>query len=140
LGGIAAHAWWRAAWPTAEAGGWAFFIVTYLAIAQHLPRRPSAVLAKVGEASYSIYLLHPAVITLLQWQVGTLFLRSPLSRLGLSPASAALLVVALFLAPIVLGISMATYRLIERPFLGMRVRYLGDRVPSHPAGKVPIGS
>ncbi len=140
LGGLTAHAWWRAAWPTMEGGGWAFFIVTYLAIARHVPRRASTALLTIGEASYSIYLLHLAVISLLQWQAGTLFLRSPLSTWGLSPPCASLVVVALFLAPIALGISMVTYRLIEQPFLIMRVRYLRDRVLVPSPEKCLIGS
>ena len=129
MAGPIAPVWWRAVWPTIEGAGWVFFTTTYLAISRYIPRWPAMCLLLIGEASYSIYLLHQAVFTFLYWQAGNLYRLSPLAQLDFNLSLASVLVVGFFLAPIVIGISMVTYRLIEWPFLNFRVRYLRDRMP-----------
>jgi peptidoglycan/LPS O-acetylase OafA/YrhL len=61
----------------------------------------------VGVLSYSLYLWHLPVFTLVQ------------QRLGRSPASLAVEV------PVTLALAVASYRLVERPFLRAR-----ERLPS----------
>jgi peptidoglycan/LPS O-acetylase OafA/YrhL len=65
-----------------------------------------------------MYLLHVAVIAAVN-KLG------PLS-FGLGPAGAAFMNGLLLVLPGTIVVSWVTYRAIERPFLRMRVRYLGS--------------
>ncbi|MFM1816518.1 MAG: hypothetical protein RLZ98_3213, partial [Pseudomonadota bacterium] len=72
-------------------------------------------LARIGEVSYSIYLLHFIVFTALAKQ---------LAALGLPMAdftTSALLAVAAF--PLIVIAAMASYEIVERPFLALRRAY-----------------
>jgi peptidoglycan/LPS O-acetylase OafA/YrhL len=85
----------------------------------------------VGEVSFSMYLLHVTVIAAVN-KLG------PLS-FGLGPAGAAFLNGLLLVLPGTIAVSWVTYRTIERPFLQMRVRYLGSRsqAPAPAAARFP---
>jgi peptidoglycan/LPS O-acetylase OafA/YrhL len=109
-------AWWLA-WIDVEGGGWTLVILTYVATcrATNIAARAAA---KVGELSYSIYLLHFVVLNVIidhRWfpQVS-----------GLSAPANALLVTGVVLLPLVLTISVVTYYGVEQPFLRLRVKYL----------------
>jgi peptidoglycan/LPS O-acetylase OafA/YrhL len=132
--------WWRAVWPTIEGLFCTFVIVTYLPVARRLPGLFSAGLAAIGEASFSLYLLHQAVITYLQWPAGTAFLRSPLTMLSLGAPTISFSIVAFCLAPFAIAVSLVTYRVIERPFLNLRVRYLRGALEARPLSLHAIGS
>lgn len=118
-GGWPAIALWKVAWPTIEGAIWGALILSYLFVAPRLPARLSRLMAVPGEMSYSMYLMHYAVISgLLQsgW----------LPQWGWGPESSAMLATLLIVLPITLLISAVTYRLVEKPFMGMRVRYLRE--------------
>ena len=115
--GFASDGTWRLAAIDVEGGGWALVIATYVATvkAQNIVSRA---VAKIGELSYSIYLLHSIVITVAirkGWY---------LTVDGLSPVGNALLTTLAVVIPIVLIASVTTYYGVEQPFLRMRVRYL----------------
>jgi peptidoglycan/LPS O-acetylase OafA/YrhL len=122
LGGVTVHVWWKAVWPTAEGLMWAAFIVCYLDFEKRIPRVCSGVLVFIGQCSYSIYLLHwpieilsrPAAVTIAQ----------RFSAFGVSPEGSSLLATTLFFVPVILLVSLFSFRCIERPFLTRRVRYL----------------
>jgi peptidoglycan/LPS O-acetylase OafA/YrhL len=85
---------------------WAGFVLIYLN--SELPIPFSTFLATLGKYSYSIYV----------WQYFVLFgLQNYF--LSLSPYTFGVVVVL----PITIAFAAASYHLIERPFLEMRVRY-----------------
>ena len=102
--------------PTLEGLGSAALIAWYERAELPLPAWLESLLAKIGEASYSLYLWHFFFIILLE---------AALERLGL--ASVALfpaLLASLVCFLVVAAGAHLSYRLIERPFLRFRVRYL----------------
>ncbi|MDQ7909734.1 acyltransferase [Phytohabitans sp. ZYX-F-186] len=108
---------WRLAWVDVEGGVWALVILTYAATCRGTSL-PSRVVAKVGETSYSIYLLHFLVVSYLADNGYLIELR------WLSPIENALLTTAVIVVPVVLAISALTYQSVEQPFLRMRIKYL----------------
>ena len=80
-------------------------------------------LAKIGDASYALYLFHPLALIVLRklWLAGGLA-----GTLGFWP-----LVIASTLASIAL--SLAIHRWIEKPLTALAQRLLSPRAPSVPA-------
>ena len=94
---------------------WAIFIAGYLSLRSRFPVRMSKVIAAVGATSFSIYLLHPTIFEFL----------APLVPIdGGQPFWMDILATTLVSLPVVISISTATFFLIEKPFLRLRVRYL----------------
>lgn len=62
LGGMPLVKLWKIWWPTLEGAMWAFFIVSYLSAGRYLPALIARAVTSIGEVSYSVYLLHFAVI------------------------------------------------------------------------------
>lgn len=117
LGGWPLNALWKVAWPDIEGLVWAFFIVTYIAAGRKLPAALAWVPTKIGEISYSVYLLHLAVL-------GEIMNRGLYLRLSGNGYLDALVTTLLVAAPVVMAISAVTYRTIELPFLRRRPRYV----------------
>lgn len=127
--GFASNAPWRLAWVDVEGGVWALAILTYAATCRST-NRLSRVTAKVGELSYSMYLIHFMLLAaLIQRRVW-------IQIDGLSPVANALLTTTVVLLPLVIGISVVTYFGVEQPFLGMRVKYI---LPADPL-ETPTGA
>jgi peptidoglycan/LPS O-acetylase OafA/YrhL len=116
-GGWPLHVWWKAVWPDAEALGWAGVILSWQGIAGRLPAPVARGLEGIGRISFSIYLLHFAVI----WTLGA---HGWLLRPFASAGADALLTTALLALPLVLGLSAFTYATVERPFMALRRRYV----------------
>jgi peptidoglycan/LPS O-acetylase OafA/YrhL len=120
-GGWPATPAWKIAWPTVEALLWAAFVIGYVAAANIASGLWSRVVARIGEISYSIYLVHFIVIWLLL-------------RYDLPPAFSgrfavdAVLETGLVALPVTLAIAGLTYHFVERPFLRLRGRYHRDAV------------
>jgi len=115
--GFATNGDFRLAVTDAEGAIWALAIVTYVSTLRADNRLTRAV-AKVGELSYSTYLLHVMVLTMIVnngWFVVVG---------GLDPVGNALLTTVVVLIPMVLAVSVVTYHGVERPFLLLRVKYL----------------
>jgi len=115
LGGWPVNTSWKILWPTVEGLAWAGIIVAYLRISQRLPTRLSYWLTLPGLISYSLYLLHFSVISIIVE-------RGAYSAFGLSPAVAALLNTVLWL-PLLCVLASLTYHCVEKPFLRLRLRY-----------------
>jgi peptidoglycan/LPS O-acetylase OafA/YrhL len=126
-GGTGNPSLWQVLWPTAEAVVWGGFVLGYLFLAERLPGAVARVLASIGEVSFSMYLLHVTVISVA--------LRLGPMTFGYGPFGAALLNGFLIVLPGAVALSWVSYRVIERPFLSLRVRYLGDPVTVHAPGK-----
>ncbi|HTU61800.1 MAG TPA: hypothetical protein VMF89_25260, partial [Polyangiales bacterium] len=97
---------------------WAAFIVAYVGFAQRHAGRWSAPIEQVGTWSFSIYLLHYAVLMAMPRIVPLL----PSSK----PNLAAQLYTWKVIIPSLLSLSALTYYVVERPFLQMRVKYLRE--------------
>lgn len=127
-GGTADQAGWKVVWPTVEGLLWAAFILGYMQVGQRLPGWLSRVLASIGEVSFSMYLLHVAVIAAV--------LKLGPVTFGLGPTGASFLNGLFLVIPGTTALSWVTFRLIERPFLRLRVRYLGANEPRVAAGSL----
>lgn len=125
-GGWPLKAWWKVLWPTIEATVWAAVIVSVAGFRLGLTTRVRRVLQAIGRTSYSIYLLHFAVVSIVVTQGW--FLR-PFSGSGGSDYFNALVTALLVVIPMTLALSAVTYWAIERPFLDMRRRYHADPAP-----------
>lgn len=116
--------WLWIAIPTIEALLFAAMILAYEALPVDIPRWIDRPLARIGEVSYSIYLLHFMMFTPLA---------KKLSGLGFAmndfPTAAAL---ALATFPLIVLAAIASYELVEKPFLALRKAY-DRRLPRHPA-------
>jgi len=117
-GGTLDQANWKLLWPDVEGLLWATFILGYMQLGQRLPGLATRCLAAVGEVSFSMYLLHVAVIAAVM-KLGPL-------TFGLEPMGASALNALLLVLPGTIALSWVTFRLIERPFLRLRVQYLGS--------------
>ena len=118
-GGWPAHVWWKALWPDAEALGWAGIILSWQGIADRLPALLARGLEAIGRVSFSIYLLHFAVISVLAAHGWVL-------RPFASATADALLTTALLALPLALALAAFTYATVERPFMALRRRYVAD--------------
>ncbi len=121
-GGAPADGYWKLLWPTYEAAMWAFLIVTYLYAPLNPKSMLSAVVAKIGEISYSTYLWHSAII-LAALEFG---LYLPVTG---QPHIDAFISTALIIWPVTLAVGLLSYHLIELPFLRLRPKYV---VPASP--------
>jgi peptidoglycan/LPS O-acetylase OafA/YrhL len=111
---------WRIVYPTVEACVWMAFSITYLSFGKRVPRVLGAGMATVGTISYSMYLLHFAVINaVVRHQVWL----TPTGRPYVDAVATSLLIVF----PIVLALAWMTYRLIEKPFMDLRPRYVQQK-------------
>jgi peptidoglycan/LPS O-acetylase OafA/YrhL len=115
--GFVAQRTWRLAWIDVEAGLWAAVILTYVATCR-ATNFISRAAAKVGEFSFSIYLLHPLVIALIIRRDWWIWLPDR------SVVANAFVTTVLVLVPLVLACSAVTYYGVEQPFLRMRMKYL----------------
>lgn len=98
--------------PTLEGLGYATIIAAYDNMPGDGRSRVGGVLARIGEVSYSIYLLHFLLIL-------------ELVKPRIAPAGfGETMLCAAAIFPFVVLVATASYHLIERPFLGLRVRYV----------------
>jgi peptidoglycan/LPS O-acetylase OafA/YrhL len=120
MGGWPVVSSWKGVWPTVEGAVWACFICTYVPTARRVPELLSRGLSRIGEISYSTYLLHVSILVVIGsngW-----FLRPS----GVQEFDV-LVTTTCIVAPMVLAIAALSYYAIEKPFLGMRVRYTTPR-------------
>jgi peptidoglycan/LPS O-acetylase OafA/YrhL len=121
------HAWWAADWPrwrdqwiTSLAGAALTFGLGLLVRRRRIPR----VLPWLGVISYSVYLFHPLVLS--GFEAAGLF--------GNHSLAGQVALLALFVV-VVIGVSAASYYLLERPMqdLGRRLAKRWDRRAGQPA-------
>ena len=117
MGGWVVVSKWKIGWPPVEGAMWASFIVTYLSAGRHLPYAIAGLTSKLGEISYSLYLLHFTVIFLV-------INRHMWVRLTGNGYDDALLTTALVVLPISIALAILTYHTVELPFLRLRPKYI----------------
>ena len=119
-------------WPPIEAALWAAFLWTYLSAKWPGPlawrHKVDQSLAALGAMSFSTYVMHNLVIGAYNGRLPLIPL-DILSFAGAGPVTQAILTGALVVLPLVLLVSVLTYRLIERPFLSLRAGYLRNPAP-----------
>jgi len=119
LGGWPVIEWWKIIWPTIEGIGWAVVILSYVKLGVQNRNILQRGIARIGEISFSIYMIHFIIVKLAvheKWFMelsGNAFRDSMLSTL-------------IIVLPITLGISFLTYHTIEKTFLNKRVKYLKE--------------
>lgn len=121
-GGWVSQEWWKILWPTIEGLVYSVFIVGYVGGKNFLPSVVSHCLCKVGECSFSIYLLHFSIVLLFATRQDLLLRPTGNAWLDL------MFMMFFVVLPIVLVFSMLTYRVIERPFLSLRRKYISAEV------------
>lgn len=117
LGGWVAVEPWKIIWPTIEGLLWSVFIVSYVLIFNKYTNLLSKFIAKIGELSFSMYLIHFVIIQII-------INKGLFIVLDISPFKNAILNSVVIVVPITILISLITYNLIEKPFLKLRVKYL----------------
>jgi peptidoglycan/LPS O-acetylase OafA/YrhL len=110
-----------------EALAWGAVVVAYLHTSLTPGQLGSRLLSRLGEVSYSIYVVHLLVL----WSVWRFLEKFTFVD---DPWWNALLNGVLVVLPLTCALSFATYRLVERPFLRMRRHYLIPIAPAQPAG------
>jgi peptidoglycan/LPS O-acetylase OafA/YrhL len=119
-GGFPSVSRWKIVWPDAEGAAWACFIVTYISAGRLLPGAISHLTSKLGEISYSFYLIHFAVINMV--------IKNSMALHATGHSNLDAIATTLFIVfPITAAIALLTYHTIELPFLRMRPKYVGAR-------------
>jgi peptidoglycan/LPS O-acetylase OafA/YrhL len=111
----------RIAWivsPSIDAIVWSALVLAYLSAPWNFPKWTDSALAFLGSISFSMYAWHYPILRLVD--------RHP----HFAPFNSWFQNFALVLLPVVILVSTLSYFVIERPFLGMRVRYLRNSAPS----------
>lgn len=108
---------WKAVWPLAEGLMWGTFMLAYLMAARTMSRGVAAALALPGIVSYSAYLLHYVFVAALRDR-GVVDFVDP-------GGTNALLNTVLIVIPATFAVATLAYLVVEKPFMDMRVRYLG---------------
>jgi peptidoglycan/LPS O-acetylase OafA/YrhL len=126
-GGWGSPGWWKAAWPTVEGLAWGMLVITYVRFAPRVVSWLSVPLQAVGTWSYSLYLMHFTVL-----HAVSRLIPSPTDP---SPTMALALHHFLYSVPSAIALAALSYYTIERPFMGLRVRYLRDRDPHELGGQ-----
>lgn len=110
-------------WPTISALLWGSLIFSYCMVAERYKGHISRFFAGVGSVSYSTYMLHfislPLIAKLLPGELRF----APFS----DNINNAFLLLMIWFYPATLVLSKISFELIEKPFLGRRVAYLGPR-------------
>ncbi|MEE1756129.1 acyltransferase family protein [Streptomyces sp. SP18CS02] len=106
-------------WSAVEGAVWALVVAAYVAGAKAAGGPLPRALARLGEVSFSVYLTHFMVLTVIR-EYGP-----PPAPWGLSPLWGAFLVTLVVALPVTIALSFLTYHAIELPFLRLRRPYLG---------------
>lgn len=104
-------------WPLAEGLIWAFFLLAYVNLRLEIPKILETGLAKLGEISFSIYVMHNLVLAVLAKHIGVI------SFIGNPIADAAITSIIVTMPPVLL-LSWLTFSVVEKPFLSFRKPYL----------------
>lgn len=118
-GGWPSTASWKVLWPAIEGLTWAAVIVAYVGAGDRWPAPLSRALSRIGQVSFSIYLLHFAILTAV---IDAGWMLTPTGRSGRDAAITTWLVVV----PITLALSTLSYRVVEAPFLELRKKYVAS--------------
>ena len=117
LGGWFIVARWKIIWPSIEGLLWGVFIAGYLALMHGKQHSILRLFEGIGTISYSIYLTHCVVVTLVV-DHSLFFVLSYNEYLG------PLLSTTIIVLPVTIIVSLLCYHIVEKPFLTLRQPYL----------------
>ncbi|MCM3272352.1 acyltransferase family protein [Paenibacillus elgii] len=120
LGGWPVIKAWKIIWPTVEGLFWAVFLLSYSKLIRENSNWVLRTLSKIGEISFSIYLLHFIVLQIL-------LVKGWYFSFNISPLKNAFINSFFILMPVTILMAVFSYNTIEKPFLQMRRRYLSER-------------
>jgi peptidoglycan/LPS O-acetylase OafA/YrhL len=103
-------------WSLQEAMVWGVFILVWINARFIIPKLLDRLMLRGGEISFSIYLLHAVVISLVHKAVGNIQLTG---RIELD-----LIIIGTAVYALVWAIASISYETIEKPFLSLRQRYI----------------
>lgn len=103
-------------WPPIEAFVFAVFIMAYLVFPPWFPAFFEKTVAKLGELSFSIYVVQFLVLLALRSHYMVILTGNPSLDIFVNWL--------LIMLPCCLGLSWLTYQLIEKPFLNLRKKYV----------------
>lgn len=111
------QAWWWTIWPLVEGMAWALLVLAYVFQRWALPGWADRLLAQGGVLSFSLYVCHPFVLSVISPRIGVFAIT------GSEPANVVItgLLTAL---PVSLAVSVLLHRVIEKPFLAFRRPYV----------------
>lgn len=122
--------WW-VVWPLVEGLAWAGVVMSYMYCRIPIPDAIDKGLSKLGEYSFSIYVVHMFVVVIVAKRIGLLGLSS-------NPAIDATLSALILGLPPTILVAALTHAVIEKPFLSFRKVYVrpdasaakGERPPA----------
>lgn len=117
------EAGWWVVWPLVEALAWAWVVMSYMYCRLSVPGLIDRSLSRLGEYSFSIYVVHMFVVILAARRIGLLGLSSNVAV----DATLSALLTAL---PITLLLAALTFAIIEKPFLSFRKVYVRKKPTS----------
>jgi peptidoglycan/LPS O-acetylase OafA/YrhL len=117
LGGWIIVSPWKIIWPPIEGLLWGSIITGYLSLLHGTENVFSRLMASIGTISYSMYLTHYVIVTLVVNH--SLFFALPYEPY-LGPLLSALFIIL----PTTIMVSFLCYHVIEKPFLELRQSYL----------------
>lgn len=125
---------WKIVWPTIQGAMWAAFIAIYLPFSRRIPAPLSRLLSALGTISFSMYLIHFIIVSIVVSYVGSRM------AVGNEPHVLALTIGFIIVLPVTIVLSRLTYAAIEAPFLDLRVKYLqaSQTVEAESVAKAPI--
>jgi peptidoglycan/LPS O-acetylase OafA/YrhL len=104
------------------------FILSYLTVEINIPEQVDRLFSSLGTTSFSIYLLHIAIVEAVKTLEINTTIKTTIAKLGLLPLSVELMMAFLIYIPLVCLFSCLSYNVIEKPFLEMRVKYIKSSV------------
>ncbi|WDY59858.1 acyltransferase family protein [Pseudomonas sp. PSKL.D1] len=119
-GGWYSDSVWKLFYPTVEGFVYCLFILGFVGTKNIFPDMFSRMICKLGECSFSIYLLHFPIVTMIAKKPALQihFFESPFANL--------LGTIAFVVIPLTLALAFLTYHVVELPFLSKRKRYLSS--------------
>jgi peptidoglycan/LPS O-acetylase OafA/YrhL len=137
-GGYPKQAWWKIWAPTWEALVCLVFVLSYLAIAGKLWSPVKRLFAFFGDMSFSTYICHFMIVGLV---IGDPLDREAMPGMmlplhewfpGIPPMLDATINTLLLAFPAAIALSLLFYNGVERPFMRLRIRYVGEREAASP--------
>lgn len=120
-GGLFVWQPWHILYPELEALIWAVFIAGYAMTSPFRHSRFGSIWRKLGEVSFSMYVLHYAMLS--EWW-GLIY---PKYLYGFVTGMPGVMALTCLISLPIIGVSFLSYRSIERPFLRMRRRYVSQQ-------------